>query len=303
MRYLYQFRYCWVVAIVFFSCSWNGSVAYGSDYNAKSPNYTALSPILERLGGYVRYRPSSATFIGYWRPGHRLEFQIGNPIVGVDSSIQIRMVYPPILRNDILEIAAIDIPILLMDKAIAQAVDSNLRPRLVAIDPGHGGTDPGAIGVWGGYEKTYTLAIARDLMDILAQYQISSILLRVDDSNPSMQVRANTAMIFNSNLLVSIHLNAYSNPSTNGCGTYYYKAIDLPLATALQDELVALGRKDNGITRERLFMVRYPTIPAALVEPLFITNPVENKAVESRSNRFEIASAIAQGISRYLDPQ
>lgn len=95
------------------------------------------------------------------------------------------------------------------------------RPRLV-IDPGHGGKDPGAVGVGGLQEKEVTLAIALALADLLRREGVWDVKLTRDrDRTVSLEERTAIANAFGADLFVSIHANASPNREARGVETYY----------------------------------------------------------------------------------
>ncbi|MFU8857669.1 MAG: N-acetylmuramoyl-L-alanine amidase [Deferrisomatales bacterium] len=95
------------------------------------------------------------------------------------------------------------------------------RPRLV-IDPGHGGKDPGAIGVGGLREKDVTLGIARELAQLLRRQGTWEVRLTRDrDVTLSLEERTAIANAFGADLFLSIHANASPNPHARGVETYY----------------------------------------------------------------------------------
>ncbi len=90
----------------------------------------------------------------------------------------------------------------------------------VAIDPGHGGTDPGAIGPAGVKEKDVTLAIARKVAPVLARDGTQVVLTRDEDRFVSLEERTARANAFNADLFLSIHCNAAENHAKRGVETY-----------------------------------------------------------------------------------
>lgn len=95
------------------------------------------------------------------------------------------------------------------------------RPRLV-IDPGHGGKDPGALGVGGLREKDVTLSIARELADLLRREATWEVKLTRDrDVTLSLEERTAIANAFGADLFLSIHANASPNRKARGIETYY----------------------------------------------------------------------------------
>jgi N-acetylmuramoyl-L-alanine amidase len=90
----------------------------------------------------------------------------------------------------------------------------------VALDPGHGGSDPGAIGPSGVREKDVTLAIARKIAPVLAREGMQVVLTRDDDRFVSLEERTARANSFGADLFVSVHCNAAENRGKRGVETY-----------------------------------------------------------------------------------
>lgn len=90
----------------------------------------------------------------------------------------------------------------------------------VVIDPGHGGTDPGAIGPTGLKEKDVTLAVARKVAPVLARLGVLVSLTRDEDRNVTLEERTARANAFGADLFVSIHCNAAENKSRHGVETW-----------------------------------------------------------------------------------
>lgn len=194
---------------------------------------------------------------------------------------------------------------LVSETAILTEVSSTPPPggqKLVVIDAGHGGTDPGAIGVAGDFEKGYTLDISRRVAELLIKNSYTVVMSRSDDSYVGLQERVVLANMRKASLFVSIHINSFSSPDANGTETYYFKAEDLPVSQFLQTELVkVIGVRNNGVKKAGLYVLRNSKMPAALVEPLFITNPSENLLLRDPEFRQKVAEAVCRGISAYFE--
>ncbi len=176
-----------------------------------------------------------------------------------------------------------------------------LSRRIIVVDPGHGGNDPGAIAANGSYEKSLTIDISNRLKMLLEEAGATVIMCRLHDENPSLQDRCDSANFNNADLLLSIHINSFFHPFANGTETYYYKASDKPLAFYIHQEMTkTLGFRDNGLKRARLYVLRNTRMPAMLVEPGFITNLMEYKKMSEPETRQKIAKAVTDGTIRYL---
>jgi N-acetylmuramoyl-L-alanine amidase len=95
------------------------------------------------------------------------------------------------------------------------------RPIIVAVDPGHGGEDPGAVGPRGTYEKNVTLAIAKRLVAMLgAQPGMRAMLTRDDDYFVPLNVRVQKARRVQADLFISIHADAFTTPTARGSSVF-----------------------------------------------------------------------------------
>jgi len=175
-------------------------------------------------------------------------------------------------------------------------------------DPGHGGRDPGAIGPTGVQEKVITLAVAKKVADILRPI-MSATLTRYADiclsENLSVDLtkRAELANFSLSDVFVSIHCNAATDPAAHGTETHCYpKSVrGKTLAGMIQSRLIpALGLTNRGVKESNFAVLRQSQMPAALVELAFISNPTEEALLESEAFQDRAALAIAQGICDFL---
>ena len=180
---------------------------------------------------------------------------------------------------------------------------------LVVIDPGHGGEDPGAIGIGGLEEKDITLPIAQMVyLKSLNDKQLRIVLSRRDDEYISPADRILAADSISADLYVSIHANAFSSGSVSGVETLVHEtqstgSASYRLAEILQQHVVAAtGAVDRGVKWAPLF-IRRATMPAALVETGFVTNPHEAKLLQSISYQSKIADAILAAIREFLNIQ
>lgn len=184
------------------------------------------------------------------------------------------------------------------------------NPKLIAIDPGHGGSDPGTVRN-GTSEKELTLDMARRLRDILIARGWQVVMTRTDDrdvfapddsARDELQARDDVANSRGARLLVSIHVNSYTNAGPHGAATYYYKSTDVALARALSARIGSeLDLKNNGIIKDKLYVVNHAAMPAALVETAYMSNPDDLALLLSSAWRQKMAQAIADGIADYTE--
>lgn len=173
----------------------------------------------------------------------------------------------------------------------------------VVIDPGHGGRDPGAIGLSGLQEKRVVLSISAEVARILKQRGFNVIMTRSGDSFISLSGRVKRAENSNAHVFVSIHANAVggNNSQVNGLETYYFSS-GYRLALSIHRNIlrgVTVGG-NRGVKKARFYVLRKTSMPAALVEVGFVTGRVDNRNLNSPSYRKKMAEAIANGITEYL---
>ncbi|MEM9567097.1 MAG: N-acetylmuramoyl-L-alanine amidase [Cyanobacteria bacterium P01_E01_bin.34] len=174
---------------------------------------------------------------------------------------------------------------------------------VVALDAGHGGRDPGAVGIGGLYEKTVNFVVATRVEQLLRQQGYEVVMTRSDDREIFLQPRIDTAVNGGADILVSIHTNALERSEISGIETYYLRADSARLAQTLHRSLVAgTGAIDRNIRRARFYMVREtPTsMPSVLLEMGYLTNPTEASRLGSPEYQERLAQAIAQGVATYF---
>ncbi|MGZ3561478.1 MAG: N-acetylmuramoyl-L-alanine amidase [Vulcanimicrobiaceae bacterium] len=182
------------------------------------------------------------------------------------------------------------------------------NPRLIVIDPGHGGSDAGT--VHGGLsEKMLALDMAKRLRTILIARGWQVMMTRdtdkdvygpYDSAHDELQARDDIANKNGARMFVSIHVNGFINAGPRGVTTYYSKPIDSPLATNVQRRLAKnLGTADDGTVKSHLYVTLHSTMPAVLVETAFLTNPDDYAKLASPDWRQKVAESIADGIGDY----
>ena len=178
------------------------------------------------------------------------------------------------------------------------------RP-VVVIDPGHGGPDPGAIGIGGLREKDIVMDISRQVVALLEQQGVQVVITRNADVDLGLEPRVVLARQVNASIFVSIHANAISmsRPDVNGIETYYFHAASYGLAQELHRAMVrASGAPDRGVRQARFYVIRNTPadMPSVLLEVGFVTGATDAPRLASAEGRRVLAQAIAQGIVRYL---
>lgn len=183
---------------------------------------------------------------------------------------------------------------------------------LVAIDPGHGGFDPGAVGPGGTKEKDVTLAVSLLVDKYLKQAGLDTFLTRTVDKalasnvNADLWARTNAINAAGADIAVSIHCDSLT-PTANHFGVYVIKlgGEAEKLAHSVIRRIQAAtgwswGADDDGIREKNLHMVRETKMPAILIECNFISNPAREQELRDPSFQDKLARAIANGILDYL---
>ena len=192
-------------------------------------------------------------------------------------------------------------------------------PRLL-LDPGHGGTDTGAVGAGPVNEKDITLNIARLVRDRLRAGGFTVRLTRDSDLFIPLSDRTRMAAEWRADLFVSIHLNASHNPIASGLETYIVPAAGFPstanqandnhscqgnrhdpvnmlLAYSVHAEILRRTHQaDRGIRRARYVVLRDAPCPAILVECGFLSNKQEAKTLATPTRQNTFADGITAGI-------
>ncbi|NEO27459.1 MAG: N-acetylmuramoyl-L-alanine amidase [Kamptonema sp. SIO4C4] len=178
---------------------------------------------------------------------------------------------------------------------------SNTRV-MVTIDPGHGGRDPGAIGLGGLREKDVILPISQEVARILERNGVTAMLTRADDRFISLRGRTEMANRAGADLFVSIHANAVGGgrSNVNGAETFYYST-GYDLAQDIQSSIIRnTGMNNRGVKRARFYVLRNTAMPAVLVEVGFVTGRTDAARLASPAFRSQMAEAIAAGILNHI---
>jgi len=183
-----------------------------------------------------------------------------------------------------------------------------LSGATICIDPGHGGSETGAIGPSGVKESTVNLAIAARLRDLLEAYGASVVMTRQrDDQEVSLAERVKIALDARADLLISVHNNALPDGrdpwAEHGSSSYWYHPQATELARALKGELVKeTALPDFGTNYQNLALCRPSALVATLIEVGFMINPDEYAQLITPEFQNRAAAALATGIRDYLRP-
>jgi len=175
----------------------------------------------------------------------------------------------------------------------------------VVIDPGHGGPDPGAVGIGGIRETDVVLEVSKIVKELLSEKGIKVSLTRKSEVDLDLPPRVSFANNIDADVFVSIHANASrgKRKDINGLETFYYRGWKgRLLAKRIQKQIlrVSPGSPDRGVKQGRFYVIKNTRMPAVLVEIGFLTGRLDARRLEKNSHRKRIAYAIAKGILEYL---
>lgn len=197
------------------------------------------------------------------------------------------------------------------EETYAQVFASPARGRVVVLDAGHGGMDPGAVGPGGAREDTINLSIARQLRTHLQDHGAVVVMTRDSDQalaskkRQDMQKRVQTIRDSGADIVVSIHLNKFPQAQYYGAQTFYMEGSTegKKLAQAIQTQLLEhLGRGNKRQIKSvsNLLILKAGSAPAVIVECGFLSNPEEAALLVTKEYQAQIAWAIYSGILRYF---
>ena len=230
-------------------------------------------------------------------------------------------------------------------KLESRAVRDNIK--IIVIDAGHGGKDPGAIGRSGMAEKDITLFVSLRLRELIIRRLGKGVLMTRDrDVFIELEDRAKFANNMGADLFVSVHVNSHPQRSTKGVEIYHfgeatdrralevaarengtpikdtgigweYLVADLLTTKKVQESLelawttkkAMIARlddyydvEDHGVKTAPFYVLRFTTMPSILAEIAFITNPTEERLMQSDAFLHRIAESIFDGIKAYIKP-
>ena len=179
--------------------------------------------------------------------------------------------------------------------------------RLIVVDAGHGGKDPGAMspprpGKPQLVEKHLTLDIAFRLKRLLEEAGYKVVMTRTEDVYVPLPDRVAIANNLRADAFVSVHLNSFPQPGAQwGTEVYFWTPQSYPLAESIYRNLLAIiGRKGNGIRQRQLYVVRHTIMPSVLIEPCYLNHPEEEELLRDENFREKIAYAICRGIMEFF---
>jgi N-acetylmuramoyl-L-alanine amidase len=190
--------------------------------------------------------------------------------------------------------------------------EPSIQGKVIAIDAGHGGYDPGAVGITGLYEKSFNKETVQLLKDKLTALGATVVLTREGDNFVSLSGRAAAANAVYADVFVSIHANSSEKSSVYGTSTYYYapgstnslaiqQELRKGLAAVIEEHLLStLGTADKGVQQDNFAVLRETKMPSALVESAFLSNYGDEARLKDSGFREKVAQAVADGLVEYF---
>ena len=191
----------------------------------------------------------------------------------------------------------------------------NFSEKCIVIDSGHGGADPGKVGVAGTNEKEINLAIAKKLQERLEDAQINVIMTRDTDDDLSVESdkskkkadlerRCDIINSSGADMVISIHQNSYVTPKAEGAQVFYYSHSAEGHTAAKLMQQALLGADSDNTRQEKAndtyYLLRRTQVPTIIVECGFLSNQQEAELLAGKDYQKKIAKAIATGIVVYV---
>ncbi|MBT2757234.1 N-acetylmuramoyl-L-alanine amidase [Mesobacillus foraminis] len=302
--------------------SWSVSqtIISGGPLSVSNTVYNSV-PNPRRFGGNSRYEVSANIAKAYYSSastafvtkgsifadaltGSVLAAKKNAPMLLIESNS-----LPASIKNSIINIGfdsfmILGGPISVTD-SIKNKLDNEIVGATIMLDPGHGGTDPGASGN-GLVEKEIVMDIAKRVNSKLNSSLAKVVMTRSTDKYISLDQRVKEAEKADADTFVSIHVNSFASSAANGTETWYsarYASSESKeLAEEIQKELVkALGTNDRGVKEGGFYVIKNTTMPSVLVEIAFISNSSDASKLASNTYRQKTADAIYKGIMNFYN--
>jgi N-acetylmuramoyl-L-alanine amidase CwlD len=210
--------------------------------------------------------------------------------------------------SDFASPAPVEAPVPLPEATWKFAPPAPYNSRLIVIDPGHGGSDDGAMHN-GLVEKELNLDISKRLRNLLVSRGWVVKMTREtdvdvfepnDSARDELQARCDIANQAGARLFISVHTNSFTSTDLHGTTTYFYQAQSYAFARAVHERLAAtLPTADDGILKANFYVIHHTKMPSILVETAFLSNPADAAYLREDGFRQKIALAIAEGVGNY----
>ena len=191
-----------------------------------------------------------------------------------------------------------------------EAKKSKEEEIVIVVDPGHGGEDPGKVGINDVLEKDLNLQVAKKVIKLLKKEGIKIVTTREDDNVPEskskdLEERVKLINDTKPTLTLCIHQNSYPDQAIRGAQVFYYTPSEQAkeAATIVQEELRTVDPTNTRQIKanDTYYMLKNTEVPTIIVECGFLTNPEEAEKLTQEDYQDQLAKAICGGIIKWLD--
>lgn len=181
-------------------------------------------------------------------------------------------------------------------------IASNLAEATIVLDPGHGGSDTGALSGSNQYEKTYTLAVAQKVATKLRAAGANVVLTRSNDSFVDLAPRAQASNKLKADAFISLHFDSSENANeASGVTTYYYhNNRDKKLADLISQQLSNLPLDNRGVEFGNFQVLRDNERPAVLLELGYINTKKDFSYIQQNDYQNKVASDVVNALTAYF---
>lgn len=197
-----------------------------------------------------------------------------------------------------------------MTASVSKKDAKGKKETVIVVDPGHGGEDPGKVGVNDILEKDLNLQVAQKVAKLLKEAGIKIVMTREDDKVPDakkedLDQRINLINDTNPTLALCIHQNSYPDEKIKGAQVFYHTVTEEAedVASMVQEELRLVDPTNTRQIKENdtYYMLKNTKVPTIIVECGFLTNPEEAEKLTQEDYQNQLAKAICEGIIKWLD--
>ncbi len=220
-------------------------------------------------------------------------------------------------NGDIGRLLAIVMAILVVAQLITMAVVYvNISPMpdnslVFVIDAGHGGIDSGVTGVAGSVESQLTLQYALELEELLVQRAFTVVQTRTTSAGlyglptsgfkrRDMEARRDIILSAEADVVISIHMNYYSDSSRSGPQVFFQEGADSALADSVQSSLNSMTGNSHSALSGDYYICNCSAVPSIIVECGFLSNAEEEQLLLDDDYRQQLMTAVCNGVLLYL---
>lgn len=179
---------------------------------------------------------------------------------------------------------------------------TKLSEATIVLDPGHGGSDSGALSTTGQPEKKYTLEVAERVAKKLRNRGAKVILTRKSDQTVSLSARPQLAESSLANAFISFHFDSSDIANTaSGYTCYYYRhGASQQLAKSINAKMTNLALTDRGVEFGNFLVIRNNSVPAILIEGGYINTNKDFKLISNPKHQNQFANDVVAGLNHYF---